>query len=162
FIAAKLVDQYGVAVAAPPVTFRVTPADSVNLKNASTTKDQNGIAGAEVILGPNTGSPTIVIRAGGPTDTVGGTVRPPITISSNGVVNAATFEAGKPVAPGSYITIFGSGLADFTDQARALPLPLAIDYSTVSFDVPSAHLSVPGYLVFASPTQINLQVPWEL
>jgi uncharacterized protein (TIGR03437 family) len=161
-IAAKLVDQYGVPVAGAPVTFRISPANSVTLKNASTATDQNGVASAEVILGPNTGSPIVVIRTGGQTDSVGGTIRPPITITSNGVVNAATFEAGKPVAPGSYITIFGSGLADFTDQARALPLPLAMDYTTVSFDVPSAQISVPGYLVFSSPTQINLQVPWEL
>jgi uncharacterized protein (TIGR03437 family) len=32
----------------------------------------------------------------------------------------------------------------------------------VSFDVPSAHISVPGHLIYASPTQINVEVPWEL
>jgi uncharacterized protein (TIGR03437 family) len=33
---------------------------------------------------------------------------------------------------------------------------------SVSFDVPSAHLSVPGHLIYASPTWMNVQVPWEL
>ena len=32
----------------------------------------------------------------------------------------------------------------------------------VSFDVPSANLSYPGRIVYVSPTQINVQVPWEL
>jgi uncharacterized protein (TIGR03437 family) len=39
---------------------------------------------------------------------------------------------------------------------------LAIDSVSVSFDVPSAHLSVPGHVIYASPTWINVQVPWEL
>ncbi len=37
-----------------------------------------------------------------------------------------------------------------------------IDYVTVSFDVPSAGISVPGHIVYVSPTQVNVQVPWEL
>ncbi|MGA8647615.1 MAG: hypothetical protein WB628_12290, partial [Candidatus Sulfotelmatobacter sp.] len=38
-------------------------------------------------------------------------------------------------------------------------LPLQIDYTSVSFDVPSAGISVPGYISFASPTQVNVWVP---
>ena len=41
-------------------------------------------------------------------------------------------------------------------------LPLNLDGVTVSFDVPSAKISVPGYLTYASPGQVNVQVPWEL
>ena len=41
-------------------------------------------------------------------------------------------------------------------------LPLHIDYVTVSFDVPSAGISVPGHITYVSPTQVNVQVPWEL
>jgi uncharacterized protein (TIGR03437 family) len=41
-------------------------------------------------------------------------------------------------------------------------LPLTIDGVTVSFDVPSAKISVPGHLTFVSPGQVNVQVPWEL
>ncbi len=32
----------------------------------------------------------------------------------------------------------------------------------VSFDVPSTGLSVPGHLTYVSPSQVNVQVPWEL
>jgi uncharacterized protein (TIGR03437 family) len=48
------------------------------------------------------------------------------------------------------------------DGAPWLPLPMAIDGVNVSFDVPSAGISVPGNLIFVSPGQINVQVPWEL
>ena len=41
-------------------------------------------------------------------------------------------------------------------------LPLTMDGVTVSFDVPSAKISVPGHLTYVSPTQINVQAPWEL
>jgi uncharacterized protein (TIGR03437 family) len=39
---------------------------------------------------------------------------------------------------------------------------MVIDGTTVSFDVPLAGISVPGYLTFVSSGQINVQVPWEL
>jgi len=32
----------------------------------------------------------------------------------------------------------------------------------VSFDAPSANISAPGQMVYVSPTQVNVQVPWEL
>jgi uncharacterized protein (TIGR03437 family) len=41
-------------------------------------------------------------------------------------------------------------------------LPVAIDLASVSFDVPSAGISIPGHLTYVSPTQVNVQVPWEL
>jgi uncharacterized protein (TIGR03437 family) len=41
-------------------------------------------------------------------------------------------------------------------------LLLVIDNVSVSFDVSSAGLSLPGRLYYVSPGQINLQVPWEL
>jgi uncharacterized protein (TIGR03437 family) len=77
-------------------------------------------------------------------------------------VDAATFEPGKPVAPGSYISIFGSALSASADSTPSARLPLALDSVLVSFDVPSANLSVPGHLIYVSPVQVNLQVPWEL
>jgi len=83
-------------------------------------------------------------------------------ISPNGAVNAASYQAGNGVAPGSYISLFGAGLSDDTNVAGAGFLPLGIDGVSVSFDVPSAGLSLPGRMYYVSPTQLNLQVPWEL
>ena len=77
------------------------------------------------------------------------------------IVDGASLQPGA-FAPGSYITIKGSGLSDLTDVPQTARHPLAIDFVSVSFDVPSAHISVPGHLIFASPAQINVQVPWEL
>ena len=41
-------------------------------------------------------------------------------------------------------------------------LPLSLAGISVSFDIPSRQLSYPGRLHFVSPTQINVQIPWEL
>ncbi|HUK14963.1 MAG TPA: hypothetical protein VLW65_01055, partial [Bryobacteraceae bacterium] len=61
-----------------------------------------------------------------------------------------------------YITLFGTGLSDDTNTNTYATLPLSIDNASVSFDVPSANLSVPGRLYYVSPTQVNAFVPWEL
>jgi uncharacterized protein (TIGR03437 family) len=86
------------------------------------------------------------------------------------VVNDANFKA--PIAAGSYIAIFGSNLLDTNYQVSSVgdtgvstadgTLPLVIDGTTVSFDVPSAGISVPGHLTFANTGQVNVHVPWEL
>jgi uncharacterized protein (TIGR03437 family) len=71
------------------------------------------------------------------------------------------------VAPGSYVSIFGNNLSNVTDENYSgLHLPLAMDQVTVSFDAAASGslpaISVPGHLVYVSPTQLNIQVPWEL
>ena len=82
-------------------------------------------------------------------------------INPNGVVNGASFQ-NSPIAPGSYITIEGQNLARVTANYVTANLPLAIAATSVSFDVPLAGISVPGHISYISPTQINVQVPWEV
>jgi uncharacterized protein (TIGR03437 family) len=109
-----------------------------------------------------TSSVTVTARAAGNSNQFSGTIRSQPTISAGGVLDAA---AGKsPIAPGSYISIYGNNLSEYTDPVTYAPyaLPLSLDGVTVSFDVPSAKLSVPGYLTYVSPGQVNVQVPWEL
>src|SRR6266849_886924 len=77
----------------------------------------------------------------------------PITVA--GVVNAASFAQG-PVAPGSMISIFGTGLSTKTVQASSLPLPIILEGTTVTV----SGLAVP--LFFVSPGQINAQVPFQV
>src|SRR5690606_9847500 len=79
-----------------------------------------------------------------------------------GAVNGAGFAQNRPVAPGSILSIFGTGVSELTGQARSLPLPVALKHVSVSFDFPEDGLSAPGRLFFASPTQLNVQIPWEL
>ena len=82
-------------------------------------------------------------------------------------MNAASYQ--RTVAPGSYVSLFGTNMVEADllnnasgDGATTLSLPMVIDGVNVSFDVPSAGISVPGNLIFVSPGQINVQVPWEL
>ncbi len=77
-------------------------------------------------------------------------------------MDGASFTAGRAVAPGSIVSIFGENLSDVTASASQLPLPLGIDGVAFSFDVLSAGVSLPGHFFYVSPTQINLQIPWEL
>ena len=48
-----------------------------------------------------------------------------VFLHPRGVVNTASYgPAGTPIAPGEFITLFGSGLARSTQQISALPFPL--------------------------------------
>ncbi|MCE5308638.1 MAG: hypothetical protein LLG20_13445 [Acidobacteriales bacterium] len=105
---------------------------------------------------------SVIARAGGLSTTFSGSALRPPTIATGGVLNGASFQASDPIAPGSYISIFGTALARTTNYPTTTILPMIQDYLMVSFDVPSAGISVPGRLTYISPTQVNLQVPWEL
>ncbi len=158
-ISFRLVDAYGLPVSGVPVSFSARGGGSIQGADQST--DEYGVAAAVPVLGSQAGTYSFIAVAGGLRLTFTGTARQVPTIASNGVADAATF--ATRIAPGSYISIFGSGLSDFVGFPRASPrLPLAIDYVNVSFDVPAAGISVPGHLTYASPTQVNVQVPWEL
>jgi len=156
-IAIKLVDAAGLPVSGVRVTWSAGSGGSVT--NADAVTDSFGIAAAQPILGSTPGTYSYKATAGGMSHTFSGFARLQPTISS--IVDGASLLPG-PLAPGSYISIIGSGLSDLTDAHLAAPHPLAIDSVSVSFDVPSAHLSVAGHLIYASPTWINVQVPWEL
>ncbi len=84
------------------------------------------------------------------------------TIASASVVNAASSQAGPGIVPGSYIALFGTGLADGTYVNSASSLQPGLQGVSVSFDVPAANLSLPGYMYYVSPGQVDVQVPWEL
>ena len=180
-IAVELTDPNGVPVAGSPVTFSVSPSGTVTLRSVagepactsapSTSSvtcntDNYGVAYVDVLLGSTVNSNVTVTASGsGYSQDFSGAIRAQPTISAGGVVDAA---AGKtPIAPGSYVSIYGANLTEnYTDSVTAalapFALPLTMDGVTVSFDVPSAKISVPGHLTYVSPTQINVQAPWEL
>ena len=154
-----------------------SPASSTSSVVCNT--DQFGFSYAEVILGTKIATPTINITAAGQSFQGEADIVSQPTITQGGVLNDATFQS--TMAPGSYIAIFGTDLLDTVnlsnyavynnltyDSANSSnsptdgSLPLQIDFTTVSFDVPSAGISVPGYLYFVSPGQVNVWVPWEL
>lgn len=162
-VAFKAVDEYGLPLRGWPV--RWEPDTGARFADSDAVTDNYGVARARPVLGLTPGSYSF-------TATLGGTGGPSVTFSSwalgvptilpNGVVNAASFESRAPLAPGSYVAIFGTGLSYTENAAFDARLPLAIDYVRVSFDVPSAGISVPAPLTYVSPNQVNVQVPWEL
>ena len=181
-IAFQLTDSFGVAVSGTPVSFFV-PDNGVTLSKVSTATDAYGMAYASVTMGPvarGSNNPYLISACAALTCTANFAQtnslgyqfteysRAAPAITPAGVVNAASYQ--QPVAPGSYIAIFGTGMYDpeVSATGNALEvnsqqrLPLVIDFTTVSFDVPSAKLSVPGRLYYISAGQLGLQVPWEL
>jgi uncharacterized protein (TIGR03437 family) len=68
-----------------------------------------------------------------------------------GVTDAAGY--GPRAAPGSLATLFGTGFANDTETASSFPLPTSLAGASVLVG------GVPAPLVYASPGQINFQVP---
>lgn len=187
----QVLDQYGVPIANSPVTFAVSPANGATVQSVqgepactpsgtgySCNTDKFGFAWAEVILGTAAGNTQVTASAGGTSTPETYTTQAPPNVT--GVADAA---AGlTTVAPGSYVAIYGSGLSNYSDSNGAYlslntpvttvasdpltpngyALPLQIDFVTVSFDVPSAGISVAGRPTYVSPGQVNVQIPWEL
>jgi minor extracellular serine protease Vpr len=162
YVLFKLVDNNGLPVANSLSRFQAS--GGAQIVGATTITNSYGIAEAEVFVGVTPGPYTITATSGGQRYVFTGTTRPVPLVQS--IANAATAAAGSPVAPGSFIAVFGSNLSDVSAVASTARLPLAIDNVIVSFDVPAsgstAAISVPGHLTFASPGQVNVQVPWEL
>lgn len=157
----KVVDRYGVPVSDLPVQFE--PADRIEW--ATRTTDRLGIAEASAFAGPNPGELEFVFRVPSVADlslSLRGRARLRPVINQGGVVNAASSQLGPGIAPGSYISIYGSNLSEATRAFSTPYLPWSLAGVSVSFDVPGRGLSFPGRLSYVSPTQINVQVPWEL
>jgi minor extracellular serine protease Vpr len=156
----KLLDRYGVPIRSAPVRFRVASGGGTIVQGDPTT-DNFGIAAAEVDLGPQLGEQQFTAEAGGLRLDFFGRARLQPVIDTNGVTNAASFLVGRGLAPGSYITIRGQGLSEATRVASTTSLPVSLAGVSVSFDAPSARLSLPGRLHFVSSGQVNVQIPWE-
>jgi uncharacterized protein (TIGR03437 family) len=80
---------------------------------------------------------------------------PPL-IGDGAILNGASFALQAPLAPGSFVSIFGSKLADAPASAPSLPLPTTLSGSTIVL----AGRPVP--LMFASDGQVNAIVPYGL
>jgi uncharacterized protein (TIGR03437 family) len=185
-------DYQGVPVANDSVTFSVSPVGAVTFNSVSgepacsptsstssvvCKTDVYGYIWLDMVLGSTAGTATVNFS-----ETTSDTADnfyiniqvPPSIKAAGGVVDGAAFQT--PIAPGSYATIFGSGLSTSsgfiystlcTYGPCVYPVALndpAGDFQplSVSFDVPSAGLSLPGYPWFMNSSQVNIQVPWEL
>jgi uncharacterized protein (TIGR03437 family) len=77
-------------------------------------------------------------------------------ISDGGVANAASFERGAGVVPGSMVSIFGTSLAAGLARLDSVPLSTTIANVSVTFN------GVAAPLQFVSENLIAAQVPWEV
>jgi minor extracellular serine protease Vpr len=168
----QVTDANGAPLTGAPVTFTQGQGSvPLTLSNVSSTTDNYGYAYADVTIGSQTGNYDVHATAAGQVYDFSGTVIAAPTISMQngivGVINAAAANAGAPIAPGSYVSLYGSNFA--TSNAEFYTpnyLPLSLNNITVSFDAPATGslpaISVPGYLSYVSSTQVNVFVPWEL
>ncbi len=74
-------------------------------------------------------------------------------IAINGASNGASFQ--QVYAPGMILSVFGSELATGTQLASSFPLPLSAGGASATVNGVSAPL------FYASPTQLNIQIPYE-
>jgi uncharacterized protein (TIGR03437 family) len=79
------------------------------------------------------------------------------SFTANGVLNAASYAIGSPVAPGSIAAIYGTFLLSAPSQATGAPLPTSLGGLSMQFSN-----GVEAPLFYASGGQVNLQVPWEV
>jgi minor extracellular serine protease Vpr len=155
----RVIDQFGEPVPALPVDFRVVNGGG-RIVSADPSTDLFGIAAADTYMGPTVGFQDFEATAGGLTIPFFNAARAKPRI--HGIVNGASFAAGKPVAAGSLISIFGDFLNEFPGLAGRLPLPIAFKHVSVSFDFPEEGISVPAAVSYANAGQLNVQAPWEV
>jgi minor extracellular serine protease Vpr len=160
----RVTDQYGVPVIGTPLVFTLPPGTSFtknssggNLVDGATTNYGN--AAALVNLPPTQGDLIFTAAVGGLNVEFDGFSRVYPAITLNRVVDAATGVVGQGLAPGSYISIYGTALADATQVESTASLPISLSTVNVTFD--GGGLSLPVHLHFVSPGQINVQIPWE-
>jgi uncharacterized protein (TIGR03437 family) len=82
---------------------------------------------------------------------------PPPTLSEGGVQTAGAFGGYKIAAPGSYLELFGTNLADaefrWDDSFTNLTAPTSLGGVSVTVGGQRA------FIAYVSPTQVNVQVP---
>ncbi len=159
----RVVDRYGLPVQGVPVTFSAAAGDTATLKNSDTATNQFGLAYSDVTFGTTPCTAPCVQKftalVGSKSLPFNDTSRAQPAISSGGIADSASFSTAG-IVPGSFISLFGTGLSDITDSNTQSFLPLSLDGVFVSFDAPG--ISLPGRIYFISPGQVNVQVPWEL
>jgi uncharacterized protein (TIGR03437 family) len=86
---------------------------------------------------------------------------PPALPAITGIVNDASFAAGAPISPGSWVAIFGNLLAPVQDERKwnetaeivGGQLPVNLDGTSVTIN------GKPAVVEFISPGQVNIQPP---
>ena len=108
---------------------------------------------------------TVTATAGVPDQNLAGSIQIKGSLQSSGttplvgpgaILNGASYAPQAPLAPGSFVAIFGSALADAPASAASLPLPTTLSGSSIVL----AGRQAP--LLFASGGQVNAMVPYGI
>jgi minor extracellular serine protease Vpr len=166
-LAVKVTDCRGLPIRGVPITWSVLEGGGQILATlpGDNRTDDYGIVEARYRLGPLVGTQTFTaaypnangIRTEFRIQAMGDPV-----VFEGGIVEGAGFKQGQSVAPGSFVSIFGSNLSPGSKVAGHTPLPIALGEVNVSIDTRDRTVSIPARLVYVSPDQINIQLPWEL
>ena len=151
--------QGGVGVPGIPVTFAVT-SGSATLSLLMTSTDSNGNAGVAATLGSTPGPVVVTASAAGVSPVqfhlTAISAVPLPAIATGGIIGAGgSTPPVTQLSPGGFATIFGSNFAPPGTFAQAQAGPWPIELGSVCVTVNG----VPAFVTFASPTQINFQVP---
>ncbi|MBV9743504.1 MAG: hypothetical protein JO099_07055, partial [Acidobacteriia bacterium] len=144
----------------PPRSFHCTPGTvgfnagvGYDLVTGLGSLDAHALLTAWTAVGSSTGSGNGGSGSGGSGGSGGSTTTgtiPRITAMSN----AASYN--QRYAPGMLLSIFGSQLSSTTQSASSVPLPQQIAGVSVTVN------NLPAYLVYVSPGQLNVQIPYEV
>ncbi|MBI4478483.1 MAG: hypothetical protein HY651_00505 [Acidobacteria bacterium] len=78
------------------------------------------------------------------------------SLNSTGLVNAASFAAGEPLAPGSIVSASGENMAQGLNYASQFPLGTSLGGATLTIG------GIDAPLFFSASSQIYAQIPFEL
>lgn len=162
----KVTDCRGLPIRNVPISWQVK-SGSGQITGSSTgfVTDEYGIAEFSYRMGPEIGIQSFVARYTNPDGIEAefnvNAIGEPV-IDPAGIVEGAGFKAGAAIAPGSFVSLFGVNLSKASVNANIVPLPLALGEVSVSIDTRNRQVSVPARMVYVSPGQVNVFVPWEL
>lgn len=156
----RVTDRFGVPVANAAVAWSVVRGGG-RIALAGERTDPWGVGFANLVLGPEPGEHIFRATCGGLSQLFYFRAIPQPAIFDNGVVNAASNVVGEGLAPGSFVSIYGTGLARVEQGVFTPYLPVSLTGVSVSFDIPGQG-GAPGRLHYVGPGQVNVQIPWEL
>jgi uncharacterized protein (TIGR03437 family) len=143
----------GKGVAGVPVKFAVTTGGG-SLSATDVVTDFTGYAATKWTLGDAVGEQRVTVSAVNVNKIFYATARANPSFPAAGVVDAAKFST--PLTPGGMVSLFGTRLASATATATSLPLSGLLAGAQVQVN------GNPAPLFFASPGQINFQMPFEV
>ena len=163
-VVARVTDQFGAPVANRPVTFAVTEGSGW-IESSTSSSGSTGLIFARVRYGPEADLQSVVATIGDLDLTFNYEAIATVPEISS-IHNAASESSAQGVAPGSLVTIRGSGFADYASGPpqgyQTGRLAITRKGVSVTFDSETQGVSAPGGIFEIGEDWVTVQVPWEL